>query len=832
MKNNYFLLACLLLASAWQGALGQTLDPVFTPSNIFSSGTIYSTTEQPDGKRVVAGSFTWVNGTAASNVVRFETNGSVDATFQQNLGAAVRAYRPRVLANGQLLLTGFGGGQIVAGGISRHSVLRLNADGTGDATFDAGTGASSFGNPIFVDDILPLANGQVIVVGPFDHFNGVAANRIVRLTATGAIDPTFAPGGGASGEIDIVVGLSNGQMLIGGLFTSYAGQPANGITRLNANGTLDTSFASPFSNFFGNRTEATNLVVQPDGNILVAGALFPVGGTVGKGLLRLLPSGTIDPSFSPPGVIIDYSAYSYLGDAVQLQTDGKILYLVNNVGSGTPGVARLNANGTADNTFQPATANIAPTSLTLLASGQVLVGGNFSTFNGTANRPLTQLTASGASTAFLPLIQITGTVRSLVRQTDGKLIAGGSFTEVDGQAVTALARFNANGGLDATFLPVLPYVGSNVGDIILQPDGRLLVAFEGAVVRYLSTGALDNTFSAASSGSLTRRLALQPDGRVLVGNQFGGGTMLIRLLANGANDASFASVSTGAGGISSVQALALQSDGKIVVAGDYTPVGATQSISTVVRVLANGAVDGTFSSSPFMGVSTTSGLTSLAVQSDGKVMVVGRFTSYGGTSRSLVARLNADGSLDGAFVPPMLTGTINKVLLQPNEGVLLGGFFSGTGVSSNLARLLPTGQVDGTFGTTAEPNSTVNELLVQPDGKIVLGGSFAALSGQTSPAVARIVASNVLAVAAPASVVARTEAWPVPAHEQLNVQTDGSAHAQTLDLVDLLGRVVRHTDLRAGTTAATLRCDNLPVGTYLLRVTYAEGVVARRVQVQ
>ena len=97
---------------------------------------------------------------------------------------------------------------------------------------------------------------------------------------------------------------------------------------------------------------------------------------------------------------------------------------------------------------------------------------------------------------------------------------------------------------------------------------------------------------------------------------------------------------------------------------------------------------------------------------------------------------------------------------------------------------------------------------------------------------ARIVANNVLAVAAPASVVAHTEAWPVPAHEQLNVQTDGSAHAQTLDLVDMLGRVVRHTDLRAGTTAATLVCDNLPVGTYLLRVTYAEGVVARRVQVQ
>lgn len=817
---------CLLLTSVGQRTFGQTLDPAFIPSNVYAPGRIYSATEQPDGKRVVAGLFSRVNGAAAASVVRFETGGGVDAPFQQNLGVVAGAYRPRVLANGQLLLTGFGG-PLVAGGLTRQSVLRLNANGTGDASFDAGTGASSRGNPIFVDDILPLANGKVIVVGPFDRFNGVATNRIVRLTATGAVDPTFTPGGGASKEINIVVGLPGGQLLIGGFFTSYDGRTANGLARLNADGTLDASFVSPFLA----QSETTNLVVQPDGKILVSGALFLAGSTGGRGLLRLLPTGALDSGFTPPSVLTEYTAYSYLGDAMQLQADGKILYLTDDTGNGTPGVARLNANGTADSSFQPATANATPTSLTLLASGQVLVGGSFRTFNGTANRPLVQLTATGASTGFQPIIQTGGLVQALARQPDGKLIVGGVFNEIDGQAVSGLARFNANGGLDATFLPVI-INSEGVNDLALQPDGKLVVATGAAVVRYLSTGALDNTFTVTGNGNQAERLVLQPDGRVLVGRIFGGGgPAIVRLLANGANDASFAVVSSGAGSLTKVQALALQADGKIVVAGGYTPMGASNSIATAVRLQATGAVDGTFTGSEFQGAFDTFGLNSVAIQADGKVLVGGAFTGYGSASSALVARLNADGSLDTGFVPPALTGTVNKVLLQPNNRVLLAGLFAGPGLPSNLARLLTTGQADATFGPTAEPNSSVSALLVQPDGKLVVGGVFTAVGGQPDLALARITAANVLHVAAPQAVAERTEAWPVPAHGSLNVAPDPTAHAQAIDLLDALGRTVRHQEVRAGATA-TLPLEALPAGAYLLRVQYAEGTVMRRIQVQ
>ena len=132
---------------------------------------------------------------------------------------------------------------------------------------------------------------------------------------------------------------------------------------------------------------------------------------------------------------------------------------------------------------------------------------------------------------------------------------------------------------------------------------------------------------------------------------------------------------------------------------------------------------------------------------------------------------------------------------------------------------------------TAVPNLSVTSVLVQPDGKIVAGGSFTTISGQAAQVLVRLTAANVLHVTAPAAVADRTAAWPVPAHTTLTVAPDASAHPQALDLLDVLGRAVRHQELNSA-APATLVLEYLPVGTYLLRVTYAEGTVTRRVQVQ
>ncbi|MBH8569284.1 T9SS type A sorting domain-containing protein [Microvirga sp. STS02] len=817
----------LVAAGFGQHLAAQSLDLGFTPPAIYAPGTVYSALEQPDGKRVVVGAFSRVNGAPANYLTRLSPNGTVDAAFQQNLGTTSQVYRVSRQSNGQLLLVSYST-TVTAGGVTRNGLMRLNADGTGDFTFNPGSGPELTGSAGAVDQALPLPTGQTLVVGYFDHFNGATSNYITRLNASGTVDATFNNAGtGANDEIFTVVPLPSGKFMIGGYFTSYNGVPCNSLARLNADGSLDPTFVSPLAQY----DQVINIAVQPDGRILVAGILsLPYGKT---GPVRLLADGTIDNTFTPQATFATTgTVYSFFGDAVVVQPDGKILLTGSAFGSA--GIIRLNSDGSTDASFQPGTApEVKPLSLTLLASGGVLAAGSFTNFNGALDKPLVQLTSTGAlDTSFQALIQLPGNVIAIVRQADGKLLVGGNFSEINGQTVRKLTRFNTNGSLDATFALSAPILTSVVR-LALQPDGRLLVATPNSVQRYLTTGTLDNSFNAATVANSRpiSQMLLQPDGRVLVGsnsgNSFSGN--LWRLQADGSADASFAPTLS-AGQFLYMQSMVLQPNGKVLLAGHYIPNSGT-AYRTVIRLNSTGQQDAGFAQTPITTLSPTFGANELAVQADGKIVVGGQFTAVGGVSRSSIARLNDDGTHDTGFIPPALGGTVYKVVVQPNNRILVGGSFNGGGQPANLARLLSTGAADATYAATAAPNNSVRALLVQPDGTLMVGGFFTAISGQSAMALARLTASNVLHVQAPQAVAARTQAWPVPAHTALTVAPDASAHPQALDLLDALGRAVRHLELN-GAAPASLALDNLPAGTYLLRVTYAEGAVTRRVQVQ
>lgn len=826
-KSQLLILAGWLgIASLPPAAQAQTLDATFNQPSLYAGGLAYSVTEQPDGKKIVTGAFTRVNGAATSSLVRLNANGTVDAAFQQNLGATAPVYRVALQSNGQLLLTSFTTTTpLTAGGITRATILRLNADGTGDASFNAGTGTNTATNGSSVDFSLPLPNGQVLATGYFDNFNGVPANNIVRLTSTGSIDATFTPGTGPDDYIGTSALLPSGQYLIAGYFSSYNGTSRTAIARLNTNGSVDPAFnpALPTG------SSIDNFTVQPDGRILVAGS-FDLGGIV-YSLLRLNADGTLDNTFTGNTGTI----YSYYGNAVEVQADGKILIIQRGVTTNLS-VVRLNSNGTPDASFAPSIAGYNLFSLTLLASGKLLIAGRAAALGTIPNGAVLQLNTNGSlDTSFQPSFQTAGAIANVVRQADGKLIASGSFSEVNGQAVNALVRLNPDGTVDGTYTGATA-LQNTPADLALQPDGRLLVAYTTTVQRLLATGANDNSFANSTltmSGTVTNRLLLQPDGRILVGGQALSPNFpaIVRLQSNGTLDGSFsAALGVGTARMSIVRALALQSDGRIVVAGTYAP-ATGPALNTVRRLESTGAFDLAYTGPTlsYNNIFNSSLVNSVALQADGAAVIGGLFNNIG----SNVARLTTTGAPDASFaVPAFTTGSVSKVLVQPNGRILLGGLFTSSFLPSNLARVLTTGAADASYAATAVPNNTVRALLIQPDGGIVAGGSFTSVSGQLTGGLARIVAANVLAVQAPAAVAARTEAWPVPAHEQLNVQTDARAHAQTLDLVDMLGRVVRHADLRAGTSAATLHCDNLPAGTYLLRVSYAEGMVARRVQIQ
>lgn len=840
LKTSTLLLAgALLLPATWLAATAQSLDPSFTPGAFYAPARAYSALEQADGKRVLLGNFTRANGTAASHLVRYTAAGAVDAAFQQNLGTTSQIYRATQLASGKLLLTGFADTPLVAGGLTRNGLLRLNADGTADASFNPGTGPGSPSNANAyngIDYALPLPNGQFLVAGLFDQFNGVASRNLVRLNADGSVDTSFNANLASGDEIEYVALLPSGKYLIGGFsYNSATTFPL--LTRLNTDGSADPSFNANLRAY----DDANYFVVQPDGKLLVAGSLSPANAPNPTSLVRLLPDGSLDNTFTPPANLANTSIYSGYGQPLELQPDGKILVLNNtsNQSTGlTTGLIRLNADGSLDSSLQLSTGdNGNLNSITRLASGGLLVAGDFTSFAGTLDRPVVQLTSTGATDlTFAPTLQIPATVNTLVQQADGKIIVGGDFSEFNGQPVRRVARLTAAGGLDASFTS--PTLNGRVTSLALQPDGRLLLLTPNSVQRLLASGARDNSFAPPSLvRSNLSRLLLQPDGRILLGgsnasvNGTGLTTPLLRLLADGSRDASFAPVSSGAGRFGNVFSLALQPDGRLLVGGTFYPTSNASTISTVARLESTGARDASFATTDFTVPASFSGFTALASQPDGKVLVGGFFTAVAGTLRTGLTRLNADGTPDTGFAAPFTSGTVSTLLVQPNGRILAGGTLRGPGVPNNLARLLPSGAIDPSFGATAVPNSYVLSLLTQPDGNLLLAGGFTSIGGQASSGVARLTATGGLPVRAPQAVADRTTAWPVPAHTTLTVAPDASAHAQALDILDVLGRPVRHLAL-GSSAAATLTVAGLPAGTYLLRVSYAEGLVTRRIQVQ
>ena len=852
MKILRLAIAGLLLAPlAHFQATAQVLDPTFTsPTSIFAPGAVYVVgQQQADGQRLVSGSFTRTNGISTGRLVRLDATGAMDVAFGQNVGIGSNVFRIKNLPNGQYLL-GAIGGSVTVGATSRVELLRLNANGTPDNGFDPGTGPDFTNDYGYVQGYDVQADGKVVVVGYFNSYSGAAAGGVVRLNTDGSVDPGFSAGSGVLSTSNqfasayTVVVLPTGKILVGGDFETFNGTPAPGIVRLNANGSLDATFAPPL--LAGSLVEG--LTLQPDGKVLVNGYLLSTGTPgSGPGLVRLLTTGALDNTFAVSSSQFPVGSISttFSGEAVRLQADGKVVVAGYFTTGPANGLARLTSTGTLDNSFQfNGNPNSVPSSISLDATGGVVIGNFSNTLPGQENN-LVRLTSTGAfDPTFAAKLQVAGSIVAMVRQADGKLVVGGNFTEINGQSVHRLARLAINGTLETSYSAATGVLPAAVTCLALQPDGKVVAGMSRGVSRLGTTGTPDPGFSAqALANSSLTAVAMQPDGRILVAGGLNGvGNGLARLLSNGATDPTFsrAASAAGPGNPNGTDALLVQADGKIVVGGRFRPTGQPSAVVRVVRYETTGALDPTFNNlSTFTATNGTTApanrIYALAQQPDGKLLVGGNFDAVDGTLHYSVARLDAAGMADASFAPnALLTGNVFALAQQPNGRLLLGGSFTNSSATTgqiNLGRMLTNGQTDASFGNTAVPNTTVRALLVQPDGAIALAGAFTTINAQPALGVARITAPNVLAVAAPAAVAGRTAAWPVPAHGLLHVRPDASAHPRSVGLLDALGRVVLAQPMGPA-AELTLNVERLPAGVYLLRVVYESGSVTRRIAVE
>lgn len=389
-------------------------------------------------------------------------NGSLDAGFQAEVNAPVRAIA--VQPDGRIVI---GGDFTSVNGVPRNGVARLKTDGDLDLSFNPGLGAGGGGS---VNTLGLQVDGKVLIGGGFVTFDGTNRGRIAQLNSNGGLDLSFDPGSGANGEVTALAVQTNGQIVIAGDFTSVNTSNRSRVARLNANGSLDTSFAT--SSIGGVRC----LALQPDGRVLIGGFFSSIGGTPRSQIARLRGDGSLDISFYPA------SAPNSPVWSVALQNDGKILItgLFWDFGSTYYGIARLHGDGSLDVGFNHPYVNNNVFSMVVQPDAKIILGGWFSTVDGTARTGVARLNPDGTlDSTFAPGLD-RPSVYSLALQPDGKALLGGDFTRVNGLARVRIARLN-------------PDVTAPVGNLSVQMYAGLSVVGQiGANYRIEYTGNLTN----------------------------------------------------------------------------------------------------------------------------------------------------------------------------------------------------------------------------------------------------------------------------------------------------------------------------------------------------
>lgn len=340
--------------------------------------------------------------------------------------------------------------------------------------------------------------GQTVFVGSGSVAGSTVINGIGRLSESGALDTPFNRLAATTPlPVLAVARQADGKYLVGGAFSTLRGQMAYGVGRLENGGGVDTSFDTlPGANGL-----VRALAVQADGRIFVGGAFSSFGGQPRHGVARLHPDGSLDASFNPVFLADFDEADVY---ALLLQSDGKLIIggalrteALNSpfTGGYSSGVLRLNADGSLDTSFDVgagahATGAVSTTrivfALALQANGSVLVGGEFTAFNGNPAPGVARLSSVGAvDVPFLTALGATtnGSVRSLDIQPDGRILVSGDFTAMGGAFRFYLARLRSNGALDADFDAALPQTHSGglaafSHKAALLRDGKILVATE------------------------------------------------------------------------------------------------------------------------------------------------------------------------------------------------------------------------------------------------------------------------------------------------------------------------------------------------------------------
>ncbi len=727
MKNLKALLVFVALLAFAGTVIGQhrIVDPTFNlqvQSSVYGVKWVNAIQVLPDGKLLALGAFNTYNGVPVGKLVRLHANGSLDTTFNNQTVIAVSEMETQsrifIQPNGKIVLKS---GGLVAGNQGPKRLLRVNADGTFDPTFNYTVGV--------VGTTVMDSLGRIYVQ--------TGGSQVIRLHDNGSVDNSFdfalIPFGSS---VDNIVAQDSKLIVLTNLTNNRR------IYRLRDDGWEDMSF-TPFAG-----SPVNLLATQSDNKIYYQ--IFP-------NVFRLNANGGNDATFQP----IDSSQ---IGNLLKIADDGKLVFTsLSSAGR----FHRYLSNGAVDPSFTPYTAT-GFASYTIQADGGIVIGDGLP-FQPSGANNFVRLTPAGTpdptfnqgGTGFQNVQP--GIIQDIATYPNGKVLLAGKFDVINGAARHRIVRLNADSTVDTGFQVNTTSGSGNYFEIIrdvyqirLQADGKIVVSgffnyflngvLKQNVVRLNSDGSIDTTFNLTHqipdfSQILLggqNRFATYSDNKLMVGTSMSDTGVIgpVKLFEGGSRDTSFNSIFQNQSTSIYFDDVAIQPDGKIVAIGSYN--SATGFKSFVVRFNTDGIVDPVFTYSEEAG--RLKGR--LVLLPSGKILIA-RYTHGGGNSR--VHRLNSNGSPDNTFAAVSTFDAfakLNALLVLPTGKIFVGGKFTITVNGQQAMNLLQLGEDGGFESTIYNLNDEVFCLALDSEGRVLVGGGFTVIgangAGSTRAYVARL----------------------------------------------------------------------------------------------
>jgi uncharacterized delta-60 repeat protein len=820
------------------GTLDTTFDGDGKLTTDFSgSESAMSVAVQSDGKILAAGSSILPGGNTDFALARFNADGSFDTSFHgdgklvTDFGGTDSAQSVVVQNDGKILVAGSSIPIILEGGTmlnSNFALARYNTDGTLDTSFHGdGRLTTDFGaTAAYARSIILQSDGKILVAGNSTKTGGNSDFALARYNSDGSLDPSFHGDGrftmdfgGAADTAYSVSVLADGKILVGGT-SVIDGNGDFAIARLNPDGTLDTTFGAPAAH--QTLYTATGIPVLLDNSIQISDAELATIGNYAGATVTLMRHGgaNADDQFSA-------MVGQFLGSLMQGSDLVERGITVGSVTTNSGGTLALTFNANATPTLVNAVvqqiaysngSGTPPSSLQIDwsfsdgNSGSQGSGGALSTTTSTTiqiapfDAPPVPVTNTAPTFAGYATGKVTTDFgkedigRSIAVQSDGKILMGGLGNGISGFLTSgsttisytigdhALARYNADGSLDTTFGvdgKVTAYFGGNgapATGVTVLGDGKILVAGSGydrggsntndfSLARYNSDGSLDTTFAGngkvltnfSSNNDSGQGIAVQADGRILVVgtsstvngvSPYNSDVALARYNADGSLDTTFGGsgkIATDFGGTDNGMSVAVRSDGKIIVVGSSSVV--VNGISSIDFASARFNTDGSLESKGTIDFGGNDIARSVAIQSDGKIILVGESTISGNTDFAIFRTDTAGNELDTTFGS---NGKIitdfggndfaRSVVVQSGGKILVAGNSTLAGGVSDfvLARYNTDGTLDTSFDSDGKltldfggASDTAFSIKLQADGKILVAGS-SSIDGNGDFALARL----------------------------------------------------------------------------------------------